>query len=371
MTKPKEPSAVRTVSETDDVRIIEGLAYPFKGRDTYGTFFSARTDFAWDLFPDLIPGVRDGDPLFIRPVTYHHGFEPSMGLYRAGGYSPVRIDADGVWVQAQIDKRQQYYATRLGPLLDSGALGLSGESAEHAIRIDERSGEVLVWPAGPLSLTPIESNPLAQVYAARAAETGATLRIVAALADKPLDATIEEPAAPAVRGIQTFADLAAAAEMNEELPEAFDTLTSAIYSAIYALDADFNPAPAEEKRAAIQTSLDQFRDCVLGILDSASAPARSGEMFLSAIRAGKRNAAADLKSIDSIHDATVALGATAHANDSSDAGDDAARSADAQPVIRVTATPEAVRVDVEAVTQALRPVIADAVKERLAALRSG
>ena len=33
--------AVRTVSETDDFRLIEGLAYPFKMRDTYGTFFSA------------------------------------------------------------------------------------------------------------------------------------------------------------------------------------------------------------------------------------------------------------------------------------------------------------------------------------------
>lgn len=358
-------SAVRTIEETDEVRTIEGLAYPFKARDTYGTFFSARTDFHWDYFPDVLPakaGKRSSaevEPRYIRPVNFHHGFDEAFGLSREGGWSPIRVDADGVWVRAQIDKRTRYYEGRLKPLLDSGALGLSGDSAEHNVRIDQRSGEVLDWPAYGLALTPVESNPLAQL-ATRAADTGSTLRIVSALAAKPLDATLEEPPPAAVRGIQTFADLAAAAEMSEELPEAFDTLTSAIYSAIYAVDADFNPVSAEEKHAAIQTSLDQFRDCVLGILDTAGAPARSGEMFLSAIRAAKRATA------------TVALEAATAATDTSstDAGDDAARSAEAQPGIRVLATPgPPVRADVEAVTQALRSSIDEEVKKAFAALR--
>jgi len=171
------PSAVRTVSETDDVRIIEGLAYPFKGRDTYGTFFSARTDFHWDLFPDVNPAVRgDAAPQFVRPTSFHHGFDPEMGLVRIGGWSPIRTDADGVWVQAQIDKRNAFYATRIQPLLDAGALGLSGGSAEHSIRIDQRSGEILDWPAYELALTPTESNPLAQI----AARAGEMVTIIAA-----------------------------------------------------------------------------------------------------------------------------------------------------------------------------------------------
>ncbi len=167
--------AVRTVSETDDVHEIEGLAYPFRGRDTYGTFFSARTDYHWDLFPDVVPATdpaarSDGTPSYVRPLTFHHGFDADFGLERIGGWSPVRMDADGVWVRAQIDKRKAYYATRIQPLLAAGALGMSGGSAEHSVRIDQRSGEVLEWPAYELALTPVESNPLAQL-ATRAGET--------------------------------------------------------------------------------------------------------------------------------------------------------------------------------------------------------
>ena len=194
--------AVRTVSETDDVRVIEGLAYPFKGRDTYGTFFSARTDFSWDLFPDSMT-----EPQFIRPLTFQHGFDSDFGLTRQGGWSPVRIDDDGVWVQAQIDKRATYYATRLGPLLDAGALGLSGGSAEHSVRIDQRTGEVNAWPAYELALTPVESNPLAQI-AARSAETAASLvRITDGSEDVPV--TVVPPKAIRYSPSATDASMAA------------------------------------------------------------------------------------------------------------------------------------------------------------------
>ena len=167
--------AIRTVSEDKNVHVIEGLAFPFRGRDTYGTFFSARTDFHWDLFPD-----SEAEPQFLRPMTFQHGFDEEFGLSRQGGWTPIRTDADGVWVRAQIDKRQKYYATRIKPMLESGALGLSGGSAEHSVRIDERSGEILEWPAYELALTPTESNPLAQI-AVRAEET---IRIVASRAEE-------------------------------------------------------------------------------------------------------------------------------------------------------------------------------------------
>lgn len=178
--------AVRTVSETDDVRIIEGLGIPFggpfAGRDSYRTFASARTDFHWDLFPDLDPTVAaraaGDEPRFIRPVTYNHGFDEEIGLARIGGWSPVRVDAEGVWVQAQLDKRAKWYG-RVAALLDAdvagrGGLGFSSGSAEHAVRFDERTGEWLEWPVYELALTPTEANPLA-VVAARAAAAGSLL----------------------------------------------------------------------------------------------------------------------------------------------------------------------------------------------------
>lgn len=185
ITDEREPMvAVRSVSETDDVHVIEGLAYPFRGKDTYGTYFSARTDFHWDLFPDLNPGAtRSTEPSYVRPVTMHHGFDSEFGLSRIGGWSPVRTDADGVWVKAALDKGDARYATRTRPLLDAHALGLSGGSAEHSVRIDQRSGEILDWPAYELALTPVESNPLAQI-ATRAGSGTVTIIDSARAAEK-------------------------------------------------------------------------------------------------------------------------------------------------------------------------------------------
>jgi len=172
--------AVRTTADTEDFRTIEGLAFPFAAKDTYDTFFSARTDFSWGLFPDTVPGTTNVEPRFIRPMTFQHGFDPYFGLTRIGGWSPVRIDGDGVWVRARIDKQPAYYATRIAPLLDADALGFSGGSVEHSVRIDLRSGEILAWPAIEVALTNVESNPLAQVASPVA------LRVVASERRQPV-----------------------------------------------------------------------------------------------------------------------------------------------------------------------------------------
>lgn len=180
-------TAVRTVSETDEVRTIEGLGIPFggpfAGRDSYRTFASARTDFHWDLFPDVDPAATrtaDDEPRFVRPVTYNHGFDAEIGLSRIGGWSPVRVDSDGVWVQAQLDKRSKWY-DRVAAVLDSdvagrGGLGFSIGSAEHSVRFDQQTGEWLEWPAYEIALTPTEANPLAVVSARTATAVSALVQ---------------------------------------------------------------------------------------------------------------------------------------------------------------------------------------------------
>lgn len=322
--KPKiaAPSAaVRTVSETDDVRLIEGLAYPFKGRDTYGTFFSARTNFRWDLFPDVIPGATraEDDAKFIRPNTFHHGFDPEIGLIRIGGWSPIRMDADGVWVRAQIDKRNDYYATRIGPLLDAGALGLSGGSAEHSVRIDNRSGEVLDWPAYELALTPVESNPLAQI-ATRAADTGDSLRIVAALANRPLDATIQT----AVRYSPSAWDASAAAYVLSSLldilgDEADDTEQAGFLRAAIASVQQFIGAEAAE--------IGTPEDAAEAVEDSTTI---SETITVSAWQAGVRSADLD----------RLRAAATTITSILSRSGAASARSGEDLPAFRLTAEPE-------------------------------
>jgi hypothetical protein len=159
--------ALRTVSETADIRVIEGLAIPFGGpypgnSDDYGTRATAKTNFYWSLFPDRAPTDAPEVPArFTRPVTYGHGFDDAIGLVRIGGWSPIRQDKQGVWVQAQLDKRQAWYAS-IGELLDRDALSFSSASVEHAARI-ARNGDWVDWPVFELALTPTPSNPKAEV----------------------------------------------------------------------------------------------------------------------------------------------------------------------------------------------------------------
>ena len=374
-------SAVRTVAETDDFRIIEGLAYPFRGRDTYGTFFSARTNFHWDLFPDVIPtATRAESPLYVRPATYHHGFEPAFGLERIGGWSPVRMDDDGVWVQAQIDKRKDYYATRIKPLLDANALGLSGGSAEHSVRIDQKSGEIMEWPAYEVALTPVESNPLAQI----AARAGDAVRIVSEAATRRDISKEERDAMPdsdfagpnrsfpiaepeAVKAAASSLGRASGdsdpikakiiaiakrkgADFVAQLPKSWtdegtksgvrydpsatDAATGAgiLGSILYLIDRE---SDEPDQVAQLQTAADSLTEWI------ASERAEIGDeedvsmvdAAMSGIRAGRRNSADDQTSIQGIHDSTVALGADC-------TGDASARSAEGAPAaFRLTTGP--------------------------------
>jgi hypothetical protein len=169
--------AIRTVAEDDDFLTIEGLGIPFGGPfpggfDSYGTRATPQTDFVWDLFPDRRPDDPPEVPArFTRPLTYQHGFDREVGIRRVGGWSPMRTDKKGVWIQAQINKHDQYFDA-LRQLIDADKLGLSPASAEHWVDIPEKGaqrGEWRVWPMIEEALTPTPSNPWAQI-AARAAD---------------------------------------------------------------------------------------------------------------------------------------------------------------------------------------------------------
>jgi hypothetical protein len=393
-------AAVRTVSEDDDYRIIEGRGIPFggpfAGRDSYGTYASVRTDFVWGLFPDLIPGATRStdEPRYIRPLTYNHGFDPDIGLTRLGGWSPVRVDADGVWVQAQIDKREKYYA-RVAALLDKEQLGFSVDSAEHSVRFDEHTGEWLAWPAYGLALTPTESNPYA-IIASRSAEVitilSASRRDISADERKAIPAAdfagpdrtfpIAQPedVAGAARSVRRAADSDAVkakiisiakrkgADFEAQLPEAWKDGGSSTKTAMRMSLAADNAAwgasilssmlsvlscEADEpdEAAMIQSAIDAWNEWLnaeraeIGTPEDIADSAEGGMAYMSATRAGKRNSAVDQTSVDSIHDATVALGATAH-YDSTAADDGSARSAEAPPgTLHIVASPE--RADAE------------------------
>ena len=389
--------AVRTVSETDDIRTIEGrIAYggPFAGRDTYGTTFTPRTDWGLDLHPDGLP------------VLFNHGFDPDFGLAPIGRTEPTasfRADADGLWVQMQIDKRHKYYATRVKALLDGGQVGLSQGSAEHSLDIDARTGEVRAWPLHEVSLTPTESNPW-NVVAARTAEVikivqGTRAEMTAkSINDLPdSDFAFIEPGgekddegkttprakrhfpihdATHVRNALSRAPQSPfgkeAMPKIEAAAKKFD-IDTAERTAVRSASSDAAMAAGILQSLFYLRELEMGEDDQVDMLNEAAGAIQKfitaeaaepepdiepGEMaaYMSGVRAGARNSKADQAHIDALHemsdrlhDHTVALGATAHADATQTTPDepaeDAARTGGALPTISIVerADPDVVR----------------------------
>lgn len=143
--------------------IIEGLILPLGGpvaggKDLTGTFFSERTDFALDWFPE-------GG----RPGLYHHGADAQFGIRPIGReIKSWQEDGKGVWVRAQLDKAHAYWSEVKG-LIDKGLLFMSSGSVDHLVEAT-KSGEIVRWPWVEWTLTPIPANPEAVVRAVRSVE---------------------------------------------------------------------------------------------------------------------------------------------------------------------------------------------------------
>jgi len=132
---------------------LRGLLAPFggifNGSDIVGERFTARTDFVLDWFP--------GD----RPLLYQHGLDPKAGPAVVGRIKALDRDDMGLWMQAQLDARSEYYAA-IRQLVQAGKLSLSSGSMRHLVQVD-KSGEIRRWPLIEGSLTPTPANPLANV----------------------------------------------------------------------------------------------------------------------------------------------------------------------------------------------------------------
>ena len=414
-------NAIRTVSETDDTRTIEGLisfSGQDRGRDSYGTRFSARTDWGLGLHPTGLP------------VLYEHGFDPDFGLAPLGFTSPTasfRTDSDGVWVQMQLDKRHQYYESRIKPLLEAGGLGISQGSAEHSVRF-AKDGECLAWPLHEVSLTPTNSN----WFNALAARSGELIRIVqgpkalrgwlpegtaqgdlddgdfAWLAkDKTLPDSDRRKLPYKIHGKVNEAGWKAAwSRAHQDAtqfaggPSQADVIKKLLADAPPGVETKYDDGttPIPGGRSAYRSAADDV-SCATGILsqiaylmgreateadqlaDLQAAATAIGQFipkevaeigtpddipdlveiisdyipsaFYSAMRAGARNSQADQALIDTIHDSSAKLGATAHVGDTDDQPNDdsppsededddsdAARSGERLPAFRVVERPD-------------------------------
>jgi len=138
--------------------LVEGLAMPYfgpfksadgVGRDLEGEFFSPATDFAFEMFEGR------------RPLLYQHGLDAAVQREVIGRVADHKAVDKGVWAQAQLARRSEWYEAVRALIEDDEALGFSSGTLSYLAMVDGKSGEILRWPWIELSLTPTPANPYA------------------------------------------------------------------------------------------------------------------------------------------------------------------------------------------------------------------
>ena len=114
--------------------------------DTSGDFFTKATDFL----------LEDGD---VRPVLYDHGLDKTLKRRQLGRAS-VKIDDAGVWMEGQLQLRDQY-EKNIYKMVEMGKLGWSSGSASHLVSRTpkNKSFHLGSWPIVEASLTPMPVEP--------------------------------------------------------------------------------------------------------------------------------------------------------------------------------------------------------------------
>ena len=112
-------------------------------RDLEGEYFTPETDLGLDWFVE-------------RPALYHHGLDKTLKSTLIGKIDQLTPDDTGVWVEAQLDLRNQYVQAVL-QLVEKGAVGWSSGSLPQLVRVD--NGKIIRWPIVEGSITPTPAEP--------------------------------------------------------------------------------------------------------------------------------------------------------------------------------------------------------------------
>lgn len=112
--------------------------------DLVGDFFTSETEFGTNETP---------------PVLYHHGLDGTL-KNRIIGKSQWKIDDVGVWVEAQLNMRDEY-ESHIKEMIEAGKLGWSSGAVGHAVDRESvgKAYHIKTWIIGEASLTPTPAEP--------------------------------------------------------------------------------------------------------------------------------------------------------------------------------------------------------------------
>lgn len=111
--------------------------------DLTGEFFTKDTQFGTNMQP---------------PVLYHHGMDGHMKA-RIIGSSTLKMDDVGLWIEAQLDLRDEYEKAVYGRLVAEGKAGWSSGAATVEYEPLGKSYWIKTWLIAEASITPIPAEP--------------------------------------------------------------------------------------------------------------------------------------------------------------------------------------------------------------------
>jgi len=138
--------------------MVEGYLVPFTSpeqKDLDGEYFDKSTN----LF-------LEDHPLDSLRVMYQHGLDDTLGVRTVGKVTNQRVDDVGVWVQAQLDLRDEYEQA-VYQMAKDGRLGWSSGALPQSVTVDSKTGHIKTWAIIEGSLTPTPAMPVKTITTAK------------------------------------------------------------------------------------------------------------------------------------------------------------------------------------------------------------
>lgn len=150
------------MSLPDDALVTFGASVKAMGSGKVGGYLvrygnRKDTDAESDYFDKTTEyGVTDGGSL---PVYYDHGMDRHLKNRRIGR-GAIKFDDVGLWVEAQLELRDEYEKA-IYELAEKGKLGWSSGAAGHLVEKETvgKSNFIKSWPIAEASLTPTPAEP--------------------------------------------------------------------------------------------------------------------------------------------------------------------------------------------------------------------
>lgn len=112
-----------------------------------------------DLTADFFDAKTEIHAPDVLPVLYQHGFDERMGK-RVLGKAKTGRDDVGMWIEAQLDMRDEYEKA-IYALAEKGKLGWSSGALSHLVEREPagKAMHIKTWFIGEASLTPTPAEP--------------------------------------------------------------------------------------------------------------------------------------------------------------------------------------------------------------------